>query len=83
MRRSGVLLHWTAVRGASRYVVEVSRSSSFTSLLQTTRTDMTYWAPGLISPSWPLGTVYWRVRTLDANSRVLATSPRWSARISS
>ena len=61
VRSNAVLLHWTAVRGASRYVVEVSRSSSFSSLVQTTRTDMTYWAPGLVSPSWPLGTVYWRV----------------------
>jgi hypothetical protein len=83
VRRNGVLLHWTAVRGASRYVVEVSRSSTFSPLLQSVRTDMTYWAPGLVSPSWPLGTVYWRVRTLDAKGGVLATSSRWSAKIAS
>ena len=83
VRRSGVLLHWTAVRGASRYLVEVSRSSTFSTMLQTGRTDMTYWAPGLVSPSWPLGTVYWRVRTLDAKGGVLATSPRWSAKVAS
>ena len=41
VRRSGVLLRWTAVRGASRYVVEVSRSSTFSTLLQAGRTDMT------------------------------------------
>ena len=52
-------------------------------LLQSGRTDMTYWAPGLVSPSWPLGTVYWRVRTLDAKGGVLATSPRWWAKVAS
>jgi hypothetical protein len=62
------------VPGASRYLVEASTSSSFSTKIESVTTDMTSWAPGQVSPAWPNGTIYWRVTTLDAAGKQLAQS---------
>lgn len=46
----------------------------FLTKLETVTTDMTFWAPGMVSPSWPNQTIYWRVKALDANGQLLTTS---------
>ena len=75
---NALLFTWSAQARATRYKIDASTSSTFTSLIETATTDMTAWAPGLISPAWPNGTIYWRVSSLDANNVVSGTSQTWS-----
>ena len=75
---NALLFTWSAQARATRYKIDASTSSTFTSLIETATTDMTAWAPGLISPAWPNGTIYWRVSSLDTNNVVSGTSQTWS-----
>jgi hypothetical protein len=70
---ANVVLTWTPVNGASRYKVEVSRDN-WATVLESATTDMTAWAPGLISIKWPGGSYSWRVTSLDGSGNPLATS---------
>ncbi len=74
---------WDPTAAATRYLVEVSRSDSFTKLLDSVRTDHTSWAPDLTKPDYAKGgTLYWRVASVDRGNNVGAytlgrfTSPR-------
>jgi hypothetical protein len=69
----GVLLQWDVVSSASRYRVEVSRDG-FATVLESTTTDMTSWAPGLLNPRWTPGAYSWRVSTLDGANVALGTT---------
>ena len=75
---NALLFSWSAQARATRYKIDASTSSTFSSLIETATTDMTAWAPGLISPAWPNGTIYWRVSSLDTNNVVSGTSQTWS-----
>jgi hypothetical protein len=73
-----VILQWDPVPGAARYKAEASLDAGFGTVLESLITDQPAWAPGMYSPAWPSGTVYWRVTALDANGAKLSTSPAWS-----
>ncbi len=72
---NSVLLRWQPVAGATRYKVEVSKDN-FATIFETVTTDMTSWAPGLLSPKWSAGAYAWRVTTLDSSGKALATSAK-------
>jgi len=74
---------WSPTAAATRYLVEVSRNDSFTTLLDSVRTDNTSWAPDLTKPGYAKGgTIYWRVASVDSGNNVGAfadakfTTPR-------
>jgi putative cell wall-binding protein len=73
-----VLLQWDPVPGAARYKAEASLDAGFGTLLDSVTTDQPAWAPGMSSPKWPSGKVYWRVTALDANNAPLSVSGVWS-----
>ncbi len=75
---NSLLFQWTSVDEATRYRIDASTSATFQTVLQTATTDLTSWAPSEISPTWPNGTLYWRVSALDATGSVIGTSPTWS-----
>ena len=56
---------------AVQYKVETSASAGFSSLIEDRTTVMTAWST---AASYPNGTIYWRVRALDAQGNVLGTS---------
>ncbi len=66
-----VRLEWDPVPGAVQYKVETSASAGFSSLIEDRTTVMTAWST---AASYPNGTIYWRVRALDAQGNVLGTS---------
>ncbi|MFL6081495.1 MAG: hypothetical protein ACJ714_16305, partial [Ornithinibacter sp.] len=71
---SSLLFTWGAQARATRYKVDVSATSTFSTILETATTDSTAWAPGQLSPAWPSGVLYWRVSSLDANNAVIGSS---------
>ena len=75
---NSLLFTWATQARATRYAIEASTVTSFATKIETASTDMTSWAPSLLSPAWPNGTIYWRVSALDTNNAVLGTSPTWS-----
>lgn len=75
---TSLLFTWSAQDRATRYTIDVSTSEGFATKIETATTDMTAWAPDLISPAWPNATIYWRVSSLDANNVVLGRSQTWS-----
>lgn len=58
-----VVLDWSPVPGAVHYVVEISNSPGFTSVLWTTTTDQIEATPNVLLPD---GTYWWRVTAVDA-----------------
>ncbi len=69
-----MLFTWTAVPNAAQYRWELSTGATFATLTASQNTVMTAWAPTAAIPD---GTFYWRVRVLDANGNILATSSPW------
>ena len=75
---NALLFTWSAQDRAARYTIEASTTSSFATKIESATTDMTSWAPSLISPAWPNTTIYWRVTSLDANNVASGVSQTWS-----
>ena len=69
-----VLLSWNAKAGAKQYLVEVSNSKSFKTIVDQVTTDNTAWAPTLLRGRWS-GELYWRVTAVDADKNRGAPSP--------
>jgi hypothetical protein len=68
---------WNPTAAATRYLVEVSRSDSFSRLLDSVRTDHTSWAPDMASPLYAkAGALYWRVAAIDSGNNVGAWANR-------
>lgn len=72
-----VVFTWNAVPKAAQYRFEASTTSSFSSTIEAANTVMTSWAP---VAKYPDGTLYWRVKVLDAAGNVVAVSPGRSLR---
>jgi putative cell wall-binding protein len=69
--RSNVLFSWSPVPAAVRYQIQTSTTRNFASLLDDERTVMTSYA----SPrQFAEGQHHWRVRALNADDQVIATS---------
>ncbi|MGL5865963.1 MAG: hypothetical protein ACRCYX_08840 [Dermatophilaceae bacterium] len=71
---TSLVFSWSPLAEATRYRVDVSTSPTFGSVLESATTDAATWAPGLVAPAWPDGSLYWRVSSLDSNGAVLGTS---------
>lgn len=71
-----LLFSWNPVQGAAKYRFQSSTSSNFASALVQQVTVMTSWAPTI---AYADGVHYWRVQVLDADGKVLATSPSTAA----
>jgi hypothetical protein len=72
VKDNSLLFSWTGVTGAAQYRFESSTSPSFSSAVESpVDTVMTSWAP---KAKYPEGTIYWRVKVLDAGGNVLSTS---------
>ena len=68
---------WNPTAAATRYLVEVSRSDSFSQLLDSVRTDHTSWAPDMTKPGYAKGgALYWRVASVDSGNNVGAYAIR-------
>ena len=63
---------WLAVNGASSYLFESSASSGFSPTVEQVTTVMTAWAPTAAYPD--RATYYWRIKVLDGDGNVMATS---------
>jgi hypothetical protein len=62
---------WGPAAAATSYQVEVSTSESFSSTIESARTNNTSWAPSLASPVYMTKTpLYWRVATVDDGGNV-------------
>jgi hypothetical protein len=61
------VLDWGAVDGAEGYTVQISTSSSFSSLLVNTAATTDTFTPDTNLPA--NRTIYWRVRTTGANGQ--------------
>lgn len=66
---SNPVLHWSAVTGAQKYRVQVSKSSSFDTLLWSASGD-TYNRKATVPTNLPVGTIFWRVAATDGASGV-------------
>ena len=66
-----MLFTWSTVTGAAKYKFEASTGAGFASLIDNVTTVMTSWAPLLKHAD---GTIYWRVKALDADNQVTAVS---------
>ena len=75
---NSLVFTWASQARTTRYTIEVSTTSTFANKIESASTDLTSWAPGLLSPAWPNGTIYWRVVGLDTNNAVVGTSATWS-----
>lgn len=71
-RGNDLLFSWTPVQGAASYRFQSSTSSNFATSVVSQTTVMTSWAP---LTTYADGVHYWRVQVLDADGKVLATSP--------
>ncbi len=81
--RTRLAFRWDPTFAATRYVVELSSSDSFSKLLDSVTTDNSSWAPDLTRPQYARGgRVYWRVAAVDSGRNVGAyatgrfTTPR-------
>ncbi len=72
-----LIYQWTASQPAPKYTIEVSTTNTFGMLVGGTpkTTVMTQWAPLATLAN---GTYYWRVKAINANGGILATSGTWS-----
>jgi hypothetical protein len=66
---------WDDTSGATLYTIQVSRNSTFTSLVFSVNVTNSTFTPLV---NLPLGTLYWRVRAYGANGPSLWSSPVWS-----
>ncbi len=66
-----IVVSWSPEAYANEYTVSISTSESFSSNIETHRTDGTSWAPN-VDRSKPAnrGTVYWRVAAVDNRNNV-------------
>lgn len=69
--RPRVRLEWEPVASAVKYRVETSATAGFASLIENQETVMSAWS---LVKSYPNGTIWWRVRALDAQNNVIGTS---------
>lgn len=69
--KNDMLFTWTGVTGAAKYKFEAANNAGFASPIETATTVMTAWAPLV---KYGDGTIYWRVKVLDADNHVVATS---------
>ena len=67
-----LLFSWQAVAGAAAYLFESSASAGFTPTTEQVTTVMSTWAPTIAYPDRV--TYFWRVKVLDGDGNVLATS---------
>lgn len=74
---SNLVFSWNPVAGAVAYMFEASTSTSFTPALDSVTTSAANWAP---TKAYPDGTIYWRVKALDAAGNVQSTSSTSSIR---
>jgi hypothetical protein len=66
-----VLMSWDAAPMATSYRVQVSRTTSFRSPIDSIETDQTNWAPRLTAAEYKSGgKLYWRVSVIDAGHNV-------------
>ena len=78
--KTRLVFRWGPAAAAVRYRVEVSTSDSFTTLVESVKTDNTSWAPELVRSAYRSGPLYWRVATVDEGNNVGAfTSKQISA----
>lgn len=69
--KTRLLFSWGPAAGAKSYRVEVSTSDSFTTLLDSVKTDNTSWAPEFAKAAYrKTGPLYWRVATVDEGNNV-------------
>ena len=62
---------WNPAAAAARYKVEVSKTESFSRVLESITTVNTSWAPALAAPDYKKNTpLYWRVATVDEGNNV-------------
>ena len=66
-----LLFQWSSSQEYPKYLLETSTSSTFASTVESKSTVMTSWAPTTL---YGTGTYYWRVKALNSNSSVVATS---------
>ncbi|MDQ3722569.1 MAG: hypothetical protein M3376_05760 [Actinomycetota bacterium] len=77
LTKTRLTFSWNPTAAATRYLVEVSRSDSFSQLLDSVRTDNTSWAPDMTSPLYAKGgPLYWRVASVDSGGNVGAYARR-------
>jgi hypothetical protein len=69
--RPRIRLEWEPVVGATSYRVETSASAGFGTLVENQVTVMTAWS---LVKTYTNGTIYWRVRAIDAQGNVIGTS---------
>lgn len=70
-RNRRMLLRWSPVTMAKNYRLEISRTDSFTQVIDRATTDHTEWAPKLTSREFLLGgKFYWRVAAVDEGNNV-------------
>ncbi len=75
--KTRLVFRWNSTAAATRYLVEVSRSDSFSQILDSVRTDHTSWAPDLSNPGYKGGgALYWRVASIDSGNNVGAYANR-------
>lgn len=80
-----VVLSWSPVPGAVRYIVEIAGSPGFTRILWKTTTDQVQVAPEVLLPD---GTYWWRVTAVDTAgtrgmvSRAGTFAKEWPNRVS-
>jgi hypothetical protein len=69
------IFDWADVTGAKNYTIQVSRNSTFTSLVVNATVTPSTYTPTI---NLPVGTLYWRVKANGANGPSLWSSPSWS-----
>jgi hypothetical protein len=66
-----MLLQWDSAPQVKNYRVEIAATNSFSSILESTTTDLTAWAPKLThSDLIAGGKFYWRVASIDEGSNL-------------
>ncbi len=74
----GLVFQWSAPVPYPKYLLELSASPTFASLLESRSTVTTAWAP---SSSYATGTYYWRVKGLNAAGAAGSPSSTWSLQV--
>ncbi len=68
---SRVVIRWQPEAYAREYEVQISKTSTFSSTLESHRTEQSSWAPNInLSLAANRGTLYWRVASVDNRSNV-------------
>lgn len=65
-----IIVSWDPDPAATRYQVDLSPTNSFSTIVESTRTDSVQWAPALTSPAIRGKPLYWRVAAVDSGNNV-------------